>query len=450
MNEITKIHLGRQAFTIAVDAHKELQEYLRAIKKHMGDSDDAVEEVELRMAELLAERGVTGDKVVLLKDVEYLKQQLGKPGDFGDEEEQVAADDNNAPKRLFRDTQGAIIAGVASGLGKYFGLDPIWFRLAFIALVFAGGSGALIYIIMWLIMPEAKTKSDRLQMQGKSVTVDTLKGVVERADVEGAAKRAGTAVGKAVNIVLKVILAVVGAALLTAGVGLMMALVASSIYFFLNHSAVVPFGIFPVGSLEYVLIGAAIVTVAMIGVFLLTAGLTVIKRHAVLPGWVMAAIFALFFSSVATGVALSATTTPKIEQRYEAAHHSDIRKTAPFTNISLIDSDGLPRNVEVKHETSSDYKIEFRYMGSADTKDVTIKEAKPGHLEINISGFRSDPSCTKSPCLFTGRELTVIVYTPADQLIKVHADGNFWWNSPNLSGETWPPEPAKPAEWIYN
>ena len=164
MNEITKIHLGRQAFTIAVDAHKELQEYLHAIKRHMGNTDEAVEEVELRMAELLAERGVTGDKVVLSKDVEYLKQQLGKPGDFGEAEDKEAPEDTNAPKRLYRDTDDALIAGVASGLGKYFGLDPIWFRLAFIALLFAGGSSILIYIILWLLVPEAKTKSDRLQM----------------------------------------------------------------------------------------------------------------------------------------------------------------------------------------------------------------------------------------------------------------------------------------------
>ena len=57
MNEITKIHLGRQAFTISVDAYKALQTYLHDIKQQVGGKGkDVVDEVELRMAELLAVR----------------------------------------------------------------------------------------------------------------------------------------------------------------------------------------------------------------------------------------------------------------------------------------------------------------------------------------------------------------------------------------------------------
>src|SRR5690606_36901316 len=140
-------------------AHKALQDYLRAIKRHMSDSDEVVEEVELRMAELLTERGISGDKVVLLKDVNYLKEQVGEPGDFGDGDapDESPREDATAPKRFFRDTENAMIAGVAAGIGKYLGIDPVWVRLAFVLLVFAGASGILIYIILWLIVPEAKT-----------------------------------------------------------------------------------------------------------------------------------------------------------------------------------------------------------------------------------------------------------------------------------------------------
>lgn len=57
-------------------------------------------------------------------------------------------------KRLYRSKTDRIVAGVCGGLGEYFAIDPIWFRLAFIVLAFGGGSGILVYLIMWLVVPE--------------------------------------------------------------------------------------------------------------------------------------------------------------------------------------------------------------------------------------------------------------------------------------------------------
>ena len=191
MNEITKIHLGRQPFTIAADAHKELREYLEAISRHMGDSKDALEEIEARMAELLAARGISGEKVVLIKDVEHLKEQLGQPGDFGEESErQDHAEEGSGPKRLFRDTENGMVAGVCAGMGNFFGVDPLIVRLIFVVLTLAGASGILLYIILWILVPPAKTPKDYLQMHGKPVTVESLKKIVEQADIKGTAQRA--------------------------------------------------------------------------------------------------------------------------------------------------------------------------------------------------------------------------------------------------------------------
>ncbi len=323
MNEITKIHLGRQAFTVSVDAHKELQEYLRAIKRHMGDTDEAVEEVEMRMAELLAERGVSGDKVVLSKDIDYLKEQLGEPGDFGEEEAEKSREDTNAPKRLFRDTDDAMLAGVSSGMAKYLGIDPLWIRLAFIALVFAGGSGILIYIILWLLVPEAKTSSERLQMQGKPVTVDALKDVVERADVEGAARRATNTVGKAVHSVLKVILGVIGAALAIAGAAAIMGLLTATTYLLVHGSQVNNQVVFPVGTLETVAAVCALAVVLILSIFLLVSGMAMIKRRWPLPGWATGSLVALFVVAGGVGTALALDSVPRVSDRVDAAQKID-------------------------------------------------------------------------------------------------------------------------------
>ena len=57
-------------------------------------------------------------------------------------------------KQLFRSRRDRAIAGIAGGLGEHFGVDPVWFRVAFVVLAVGGGSGILIYLIMWLIVPE--------------------------------------------------------------------------------------------------------------------------------------------------------------------------------------------------------------------------------------------------------------------------------------------------------
>jgi phage shock protein C len=58
--------------------------------------------------------------------------------------------------KLRRSTQDKVVAGVCGGLGRYFGVDPVWFRIAFVVLTVGGGSGVLIYLIAWLVMPEEK------------------------------------------------------------------------------------------------------------------------------------------------------------------------------------------------------------------------------------------------------------------------------------------------------
>lgn len=57
-------------------------------------------------------------------------------------------------KRLTRNKQNRIIAGVCSGIGEYIGLDPTIIRLLLILFVFAGGAGLLLYIAAWIVVPE--------------------------------------------------------------------------------------------------------------------------------------------------------------------------------------------------------------------------------------------------------------------------------------------------------
>ncbi len=65
-------------------------------------------------------------------------------------------EESPGPGRLTRSATDRMIAGVSGGLGQYFGTDPLWFRLGFVVLALAGGSGILIYIVAWIVIPEER------------------------------------------------------------------------------------------------------------------------------------------------------------------------------------------------------------------------------------------------------------------------------------------------------
>lgn len=175
MKEITRIHLAATAFNIDITAKKELEKYLEAIEKSLHADEDTLREIESRIVELLAERGVSGERVVTLGDVEVIEQQLGSPADFTDQDH-IEKDDTITQKRLLRDDQKGLIGGVSAGIGAYFGVNPNWIRLIAIALTFVSfGTAVLVYVVLWLALPAAKTTAEKLQMSGKPVTLAALK-----------------------------------------------------------------------------------------------------------------------------------------------------------------------------------------------------------------------------------------------------------------------------------
>lgn len=81
-------------------------------------------------------------------------------------------------KKLYRNPDDRTLGGVASGLAAYFGIEVIWMRLLFIGLIFAGGSGFVIYIILWIITPVAKSITERIEMKGGAITLDNIESTI--------------------------------------------------------------------------------------------------------------------------------------------------------------------------------------------------------------------------------------------------------------------------------
>ncbi|EOZ95183.1 hypothetical protein A33Q_3388 [Indibacter alkaliphilus LW1] len=82
-------------------------------------------------------------------------------------------------KKLYRNPDDRTIGGVASGLAAYFNIEVIWVRLLFIGLIFAGGSGFVIYLILWIITPQAKSITERIQMKGGAITLDNIESTIK-------------------------------------------------------------------------------------------------------------------------------------------------------------------------------------------------------------------------------------------------------------------------------
>ena len=125
-------------------------------------------------------------------DIEHIMSQMGTAEDFAREAEgekdtktesqdKRSSDENfsREHRRLFRDTENSILGGVASGLGAYFQVDPIWMRLAFVALFFLNLFGLVTYLVLWAIVPRARTTAERLQMQGRPVNVENIQQSVK-------------------------------------------------------------------------------------------------------------------------------------------------------------------------------------------------------------------------------------------------------------------------------
>lgn len=182
MKEITRIHLAKIAYDIELDAKKDIQTYIAALERYADDAE-LLSDIEIRITELLGERSVAAGGVITKDDVAAVRTQLGEPSDFAPEDSgaTVVSEELEGPsKRMYRDVDSAIIGGVAAGSARFFGIDPLWMRLIFIIVLIASfGTAVVIYLLLWLVVPPARTAAEKLRMNGQSVTLASIKRLNE-------------------------------------------------------------------------------------------------------------------------------------------------------------------------------------------------------------------------------------------------------------------------------
>lgn len=191
MNKTVSINLGGQVFQIDELAYERLWQYLEAIKIKYANAQsgaDIITDIESRLAEMFYEAMGNLRQVITMADVEQVITVMGQPDQFEapleDEEEPIkntkATAGPKAPRRLFRNPDDKVVGGIASGLSLYLGIhDPIWMRIIFLIALFGSfGTVFIIYIILLVIVPEAKTASEKLQMRGEPITLESIEKTV--------------------------------------------------------------------------------------------------------------------------------------------------------------------------------------------------------------------------------------------------------------------------------
>ncbi len=189
MKKNITINLFGALYAIDEDAYELLKQYQDNMRRyfcHKEGGEEIADDIEHRVAELLAELKASGVEAITIEHIEEIIHRIGNPEEV-DEDEGCEAESPKSEKpkseaffkfgkRLYRDPDDMVLGGVMSGIARYTGnSDPIWWRLLLVLLcIFSNGFFAVAYLVLWLILPLAITPEDRLRMQGIPVNTETL------------------------------------------------------------------------------------------------------------------------------------------------------------------------------------------------------------------------------------------------------------------------------------
>ena len=224
MKKNISINLFGTLYNIDEDAYELLDRYMESVKRYFNreGGEDITDDIEHRIAELLWERREAGLEAIDVQTVRDIISKLGNPSDMDDGSASHDSHTGNenpeggAPftdnrqqgyqrqessshqgeqkfsswmdeqgsrlrghfrgRRLYRDPDDKVLGGICSGFAQYMGgSDPLPWRLLMVFLFFCTRlSVGVIYLILWLLVPEARTPEERLKMRGIPITPENL------------------------------------------------------------------------------------------------------------------------------------------------------------------------------------------------------------------------------------------------------------------------------------
>jgi len=179
MKRTQTVNIGGRVFQIDEDAYERLNLYLSAVEMHFHSEQERKEimgDIESRFSELFHEKITSYHQVITVQDVEAVIRVLGEPGVFVGEENDAGKQRfySEPYRRMYRDPDHRVLGGVCSGMGAYWHMDPVIIRILFLAAFFGFGAGLIIYLVLWIVIPPARTTAQKLEMRGEPVTFNNI------------------------------------------------------------------------------------------------------------------------------------------------------------------------------------------------------------------------------------------------------------------------------------
>ena len=172
MKKVININFQGRVIPIEESAYDVLKVYVESLRRFFANEegrDEIINDIEGRIAELFGESLKKGSTCITEEDVNNVINSMGRPEDFEGEESNMQSqlggkqdnknntyseqEQSNPRGRLYRDSNDKMLGGVCSGMAAYFRVDPTVIRLLFLVLFFGGGSGFLLYLLLWIILP---------------------------------------------------------------------------------------------------------------------------------------------------------------------------------------------------------------------------------------------------------------------------------------------------------
>ncbi|MDB4940165.1 MAG: transcriptional regulator [Candidatus Doudnabacteria bacterium] len=442
MKKTININIGGTIFNIEEDAYAKLEQYLESIKKHFSsypDHEEIIKDMESRIAEHFSDDSKS--KIISENDVENLIASMGTTADF-----QEGADSSTdhttkqtrfGGRRVMRDADNKIVAGVASGLAAYAGIDPLIVRLVFIVIVLFGGSGILLYLILWLVLPEAKTPTEKMEMRGEAINLSNLDNQIksvktqanefkERVKTHGGSglEKLVAAIGVLFKVALKIASKLIGLFIGLGAMGMLAAITFAAINLLFNaHSPYVQFPLAQIsGGPDYYFSVFVIYLIALIPViFVLLLAVTLLFRKNALnykSGFSLLGLW--FIGLMAAGfmwVRFGPTYIDKIQSRPEYQQQTKTIDLKGFTKLDL-------HGVDHVHLVQSD-KFNISETGrQIDLDRVTFEVKNNALVFVQKSDHRF--------CFFCGGRNTINVEIAMPKIDEIDVNGWTKFNAENL------------------
>jgi phage shock protein PspC (stress-responsive transcriptional regulator) len=380
-------------------------------------------------------------------------------------------------KKMFRDPDGKVLGGVSGGIASYFNIETLVVRILFIALTFASGFGIFLYIILWVIIPEARTLTDRMQMQGEPVTLSNIETSIKKNQESSGNAPQESEVAKILlfpfrllAVVLRAIARVIKPLAEALRIVIGVLIVGTGLTFLITIliSAGVALGIFSTGLMDvpwndYSEIGlpvdafirafpgwtmfAGFLAVLIPSLIVILLGISLIARKIVFSstvGWTLFVIFLVSIGMLSVGIpkivmAFKQTGTNEVVTEYTPTGKRAFLKVH---EVGMDDYKGI--TLQLRGYEGKTFKLVKQFKSQGTTRAQALENINMIDYNVTMkdSVFTFDSNVIFKPqSVFRAQELNMILYIPYHYPIVLDETTSWFIDNyieyDNLNGNTW-------------